>query len=94
VAQGQARGVAASFSSEQPVHQRALPEVTGRASHHLQHEPWRVSLGQLGYGELLLELKIERVHRKVYRTRAQVRADIFDFIEVFYNPKWRHPTLG
>ena len=39
-------------------------------------------------------LKIERVHRKVYRTRAQARADVFDFIEIFYNPKRRHSTIG
>ena len=39
-------------------------------------------------------LKIERVHRKVYRTRAQTRADVFDFIEIFYNPKRRHSTIG
>lgn len=39
-------------------------------------------------------LKIERVHRKVYRTRAQARADVFDFIEAFYNPKRRHSTIG
>ena len=38
--------------------------------------------------------KMERVHRKVYRTRAQARADVFDFIEVFYNPKRRHSTLS
>lgn len=31
--------------------------------------------------------KIERVHLKVYRTRAQARADLFDFIEAIYNPK-------
>ena len=28
-------------------------------------------------------LKMERVHRKVYRTRAQARADVFDFFELF-----------
>jgi putative transposase len=39
-------------------------------------------------------LKMERVHRKVYRSRSQARADVFDFIEVFYNPKRRHSTLG
>ena len=39
-------------------------------------------------------LKIERVHRKAYRTRAQARSDVFDYIEVFYNPKRRHSTLG
>ncbi len=39
-------------------------------------------------------LKIERVHRQRYRTRDQARADIFDYIERFYNPKRRHSTLG
>jgi len=39
-------------------------------------------------------LKTERIARKVYRTRDQARADAFDYIECFYNPKRRHSTLG
>lgn len=39
-------------------------------------------------------MKTERIARKVYRTRAQARADVFDYIETFYNPKRRHSTLG
>jgi putative transposase len=39
-------------------------------------------------------LKIERVRRKVYRSRDQARADVFDYIERFYNPTRRHSTLG
>ena len=39
-------------------------------------------------------LKIERCARKVYRTRDVARADVFDYIERFYNPKRRHSTLG
>jgi putative transposase len=39
-------------------------------------------------------LKTERIARKVYRTRDQARADVFDYIECFYNPKRRHSTLG
>lgn len=39
-------------------------------------------------------LKIERVKRKVYRTRNQARADVFDYIERFYNPTRRHSTIG
>lgn len=39
-------------------------------------------------------LKIERVKRKTYRTRDQARADVFDYIERFYNPKRRHSTIG
>jgi putative transposase len=39
-------------------------------------------------------LKKERVYRKVYRTRDEGRADIFDYIEAFYNSRRRHSTLG
>jgi putative transposase len=39
-------------------------------------------------------LKTERVARKTYRTRDEVRADVFDYIERFYNPRRRHSTLG
>ena len=39
-------------------------------------------------------LKTERVARKVYRTRDQARADVFDYIERFYNPRRRHSTIG
>jgi putative transposase len=39
-------------------------------------------------------LKTERTARKAYRTREQARADVFDYIERFYNPTRRHSTLG
>ncbi len=39
-------------------------------------------------------LKTERTGRKTYRTRDEARADIFDYIERFYNPKRRHSTIG
>ncbi|TRW95638.1 IS3 family transposase [Paracoccus sp. M683] len=39
-------------------------------------------------------LKIERTNRKVYRTRDEARADVFDYIELFYNPRRRHSKLG
>jgi putative transposase len=39
-------------------------------------------------------LKKERVHRKTYPTRDAARADIFDYIETFYNSRRRHSTLG
>ena len=35
-------------------------------------------------------LKRERVHRRRYRTRAEARTDIFDYIERFYNRQRRH----
>ena len=39
-------------------------------------------------------LKTERTARKDYRTRDEARADVFDYIERFYNPRRRHSTLG
>ncbi len=39
-------------------------------------------------------LKTERTARKVYRTRDTARADVFDYIERFYNPRRRHSKLG
>jgi putative transposase len=34
-------------------------------------------------------LKRERVNRRIYQTRAEARADIFDYIERFHNPRRR-----
>jgi putative transposase len=38
-------------------------------------------------------LKTERASRTIYRTRDEARADVFDYIERFYNPRRRHSTL-
>jgi len=35
-------------------------------------------------------LKREHIKRKIYPTRQDARADIFDYIEMFYNTKRRH----
>jgi len=35
-------------------------------------------------------LKRERIKRKVYSSRDKARLDVFDYTEVFYNPKCRH----
>jgi putative transposase len=39
-------------------------------------------------------MKTERVSRKIYRTRDDARADVFDYIERFYNLHRRYSTLG
>jgi putative transposase len=44
---------------------------------------WRASLAQ-----------DERTARKTYRTREDAKADVFDYIERFYNAKRRHSTIG
>lgn len=39
-------------------------------------------------------LKTERCHHERYATRAQAKQSIFEYIEVFYNRKRRHSTIG
>jgi putative transposase len=39
-------------------------------------------------------LKRERVKRRKYRTRDEARADVFDYIERFYNRERRHGYVG
>jgi putative transposase len=42
----------------------------------------------------LSSLKTERTARKMYRMRDQAKANVFDYVEPFYNPKRRHSTIG
>ena len=39
-------------------------------------------------------LKKERIRRRIYRSREEARADVFDYIEVFYNRTRRHSHIG
>ena len=39
-------------------------------------------------------LKKERIRNRVYRTRNEAMADIFDYLEHFYNRKRRHSSIG
>ena len=39
-------------------------------------------------------LKRERISRRKYRTRDEARADVFDYIERFYNRQRRHGYVG
>ena len=39
-------------------------------------------------------LKTERLSKKHSRTRDDLHADVFDYIERFYNPRQRHSPLG
>lgn len=39
-------------------------------------------------------LKTERIRGQVYRSRDAARADVFDYVERFYNTIRRHSTIG
>ena len=39
-------------------------------------------------------LKKERIKRRIYKTRDMAKADVFDYIEMFYNQSRRHSHIG
>ena len=41
-----------------------------------------------------VSLKTERVHQARFRTRAEARAAVFDYVEVFYNRQRLHSAIG
>ena len=70
--------------------QRLLDEQGITCSMSRAGEVW----GNSAMESFFSSLKTERTARKVYRSREQARADVFDYIERFYNPTRRHSTLG
>ncbi|MFN3845393.1 MAG: IS3 family transposase, partial [Paracoccaceae bacterium] len=54
----------------------------------------RETMARSAMGSFFSSLKIERTDRKVYRTRDEARADVFDYIERFCNPRRRHSKPG
>ena len=76
------------YTSEQ--FQRLLCEQSITCSMSRAGEVWDNSAMESFFSSM----KIERVNKKVYLSREQARQDVFDYIEVFYNPKRRHSTLG
>jgi putative transposase len=76
------------YTSEQ--FQRLLAEHGVTCSMSRQGEVWDNSAMESFFSTL----KTERVHRRSYATREQARADLFDYVERFYNPRRRHSTLG
>jgi putative transposase len=39
-------------------------------------------------------LKVELIYQNTYQTRREAQRDIFEYIEVFYNRKRLHSSLG
>ena len=66
----------------------------GRSWHHLPDEPVRQCLGQMRRWSFFSSLVTARTAAKVYRTKDDAKADVFDYIECFCNPRRRHSTLG
>lgn len=67
----------------------------------LKEHSMQCSMSNLGncYDNAVMEsffhsLKTEQVHHNDYRTKAQARSAIFDYIEVFYNRQRKHSYLN
>ena len=94
LAERQAGQPAASFRSGQPIHseqfQRLMADNGITCSMSRSGNVW----DNAAMESFFSSLKTERTARKVYRTRDEARADVFDYIERFYNPQRRHSTLG
>jgi putative transposase len=39
-------------------------------------------------------IKKELIHRRTWPTKAELRLEVFDYIEIFYNRQRRHSTLA
>jgi len=80
---------------------RGAQYASGEYQAVLTHHQMIVSMSRTGncYDNAPMEsffgtLKRELIHHRHYRTRAEARQDIFEYIEVFYNRKRRHSSLG
>ena len=51
-------------------------------------------LGNAVAGYFFSSLMKERIEKHIYKTRDLARADVFDYIEIFYNRTRRHRHLG
>ena len=91
---GQPARAAASLRPGQPIHQRGVPALLAEhgitCSMSRRGDVWDNSAMESFFSSL----KIERVQPQRYRTRDEARADVFDYIERFYNPRRRHSTIG
>lgn len=76
------------YTSEQ--FQRLLAELGVTCSMSRTGNVWDNSAMESFFSSL----KTERLARKTFRTRDEIRSEVFDYIERFYNPVRRHSTLG
>ena len=77
------------ITPRQPIHQRLMADNGVVCSMSRSVNFWDSAAMESFFSSL----KTERVARKLYRTRDEARADVFDDIERFYNPERRHSTI-
>jgi transposase InsO family protein len=67
-----------------------LEQVGMRASMSRKGDCWDNAVAESFFGTL----KNELVNHRVFESRAEAMSAIFEYIEVFYNRKRRHSTIG
>ncbi|WP_244145204.1 IS3 family transposase [Paraburkholderia tuberum] len=77
-----------------PVRESRVPAQAERLRHALLDEPKGRLLGHAPTESFFNSLKNERVHATRYRTHQDAKADLFEYVEVFYNRSRRHSSLG
>jgi transposase InsO family protein len=71
------------------------PLASGSARERIEHVASRMCRAAFAVAESFFSsLKKERIRKRVYKTRDLARADVFDYIEMFYNSTRRHSHLG
>jgi transposase InsO family protein len=80
---------------------RGTQYTAGRIQERLRRLCGRPSMGRVGncFDNAVAEsffasLKEEWICGRYYSTREEARRDVFEYIEMFYNPTRRHSTLG
>jgi putative transposase len=58
-----------------------------------RRQPIRQRMGNAAMGELLLVIDDPARGQQDLRTRDKARANVFDYIERFYNPRRSHSTI-
>jgi transposase InsO family protein len=76
-------GVTASMSRKGNCLERAVESATGSSP-----------MASAPMESFFSSLKTELVHRTRFRTRAEARAALFEYIEIFYNRQRRHSSIG
>ena len=62
---------------------------------HLNNPPLFVQLVlKRNSGKFFPDAENGIIHRRVYLTRAEAKADFFEYLEAFYKRRRRHSTLG
>lgn len=81
-------------SDQGAMDKRAISTLAGRQRQHLLNKPGRHGWDNSAMESVFPWLKAERNTRQLYPIRDEARADRFDFIKCFYNPRRRHSTQG